>query len=533
MLHVLYIDDISGLIKEVQYEIEKEFVTVGQYFHYSDKKKIREYFENNSLDLIVCGTLYPHNADMAIFISQLRLSGMMTQILIVFDTIREGITETVLKHSADAAIVFPSEKGILPLLLMRFEQNIEYFRRAELSIRQNLLRKMLQNGNILTVSEKKALFPKCCADSLLQMGVLRIIPPYRPEYRSNADNLNVLKGIEIAKRFFDDQRNLLFIQERLDLIFICWGTSNQLDEVRRCCLHLLQEIQDMSFSGFKVGAWIAFGSRISRMSDLQVSYFSAMSQMNMRILKPTYSLLEEKNVHVTSLEQEKHQLLPAYRKQALINAIEMFDDEVADCILTQIQQDVIANKNPFRDKQQMNGIYLIYREIVALFTTKLDEQEIWSYGENERMLEEFDYFWDVDDVFNTLKRNAKMLIRHLFEIESNRDAALIMKAKQYIREYFYMPLTITKISNYLGISEAYFSDLFRRSSGITFKKYCTQIRMKYAKQMLLEGEICLDEIAEAVGYSDKKYFSKVFKKETGFTPGEYKNNFWLLPKQKT
>ena len=57
--------------------------------------------------------------------------------------------------------------------------------------------------------------------------------------------------------------------------------------------------------------------------------------------------------------------------------------------------------------------------------------------------------------------------------------------------------------------------------------------MKYAKQMLLEGEICLDEIAEAVGYSDKKYFSKVFKKETGFTPGEYKNNFWLLPKQKT
>ena len=50
--------------------------------------------------------------------------------------------------------------------------------------------------------------------------------------------------------------------------------------------------------------------------------------------------------------------------------------------------------------------------------------------------------------------------------------------------------------------------------------------MKYAKQMLLDGNVSLEDIAETVGYNDKKYFSRVFKNETGYTPGEYRRDYW-------
>ena len=52
--------------------------------------------------------------------------------------------------------------------------------------------------------------------------------------------------------------------------------------------------------------------------------------------------------------------------------------------------------------------------------------------------------------------------------------------------------------------------------------YLLQIRMEAAKRLLSEGSFALGAVAEAVGFDDYNYFSRVFKKRTGYTPTEYK-----------
>ncbi len=57
---------------------------------------------------------------------------------------------------------------------------------------------------------------------------------------------------------------------------------------------------------------------------------------------------------------------------------------------------------------------------------------------------------------------------------------------------------------------------------MNYQDYLTELRMAKAKELLTEKECSLAEVAEQVGYSDLKYFSRLFKKAAGINPSEYK-----------
>ena len=58
--------------------------------------------------------------------------------------------------------------------------------------------------------------------------------------------------------------------------------------------------------------------------------------------------------------------------------------------------------------------------------------------------------------------------------------------------------------------------------GVSLREYITAERMEAAKVRLEEGRLRIADVAEAVGIHDVKYFSRLFKKTTGLTPGEYR-----------
>ena len=112
--------------------------------------------------------------------------------------------------------------------------------------------------------------------------------------------------------------------------------------------------------------------------------------------------------------------------------------------------------------------------------------------------------------------------------EEESVAVPILLAKRYIRSYFNMPLTLGEVSEYVGMNENYFSDYFRKCTKMTFKQYQTDLRIRYSKQMLLDKQYTMEDIAEAVGYNDVKYFSRVFKQVSGISPGEYRKKYHVL-----
>ena len=64
--------------------------------------------------------------------------------------------------------------------------------------------------------------------------------------------------------------------------------------------------------------------------------------------------------------------------------------------------------------------------------------------------------------------------------------------------------------------------MFKKETGMNFSDYLKKIRIDNAKNMLLNTEQTVEDISYAVGYSDIKYFSRLFKKLTGVTPTEFR-----------
>lgn len=68
----------------------------------------------------------------------------------------------------------------------------------------------------------------------------------------------------------------------------------------------------------------------------------------------------------------------------------------------------------------------------------------------------------------------------------------------------------------------YLSSLLKKNTGLTFTQCLIDLRLKYAKNYLEQTELSIQEIAEEVGYTDKAFFFRIFKKNIGTTPGNYR-----------
>jgi two-component system, response regulator YesN len=102
-------------------------------------------------------------------------------------------------------------------------------------------------------------------------------------------------------------------------------------------------------------------------------------------------------------------------------------------------------------------------------------------------------------------------------------ASLIRQAKDYIDRHYANPeLSLNEVAAHVNHSPSHFSGLFSQETSQTFKDYVTEVRMKKAKELLRTSTLKSAEIGYQVGYSDPHYFSAAFKKNTGLSPTEFR-----------
>ncbi|WP_019909622.1 response regulator transcription factor [Paenibacillus sp. HW567] len=111
------------------------------------------------------------------------------------------------------------------------------------------------------------------------------------------------------------------------------------------------------------------------------------------------------------------------------------------------------------------------------------------------------------------------------EQDSPRKTAdqLMNQAAQYISQRLSCDLGIEEVANTIGISSSYFCLLFKNRFAMTFVEYVTLQRIEAAKFMLASSDKSITAISSGVGYQERRYFTKVFQKQTGMTPKEYRD----------
>ncbi|MAT43553.1 MAG: ATPase [Anaerolineaceae bacterium] len=101
---------------------------------------------------------------------------------------------------------------------------------------------------------------------------------------------------------------------------------------------------------------------------------------------------------------------------------------------------------------------------------------------------------------------------------------LVRQAMAFIQEHYAEQITRKDIAQYVNISEDYLTFCFRQEMAITPIKYIQRFRINQAKQLIKTSQKSITEIAFLVGFTDSGYFSRIFHRETGMSPEDFRSS---------
>jgi AraC-like DNA-binding protein len=108
--------------------------------------------------------------------------------------------------------------------------------------------------------------------------------------------------------------------------------------------------------------------------------------------------------------------------------------------------------------------------------------------------------------------------------DQDADVTMSMatQAARYMDLHFHDNVQIADVADFVGVHKNYLSTIFKAKYHVSPKQYLLQLQLKKAKELLLETNHPVNIVAGSVGFSDALAFSKYFKKETGFSPTNYR-----------
>ena len=225
--------------------------------------------------------------------------------------------------------------------------------------------------------------------------------------------------------------------------------------------------------------------------------------------------------YMKSIDEKNNDLrYPFEKERLLLSKIALGDKHESKKILNEILGYVFfASGNDFEiiRARILELIVLLSRAAVE---GGADVEEI--FGLNYKYLSEIYRYQTVEDLTFWLSKIMARFTDCVFNLADIRHKDIIYKAVDYIKRNYIEQITLEEVANHVFLNPSYFSKIFKSEMKCTFVAYVNKIRINASKSLLMNNAIPLSDISTLVGFDDQSYFTKVFKKEVGITPGKYR-----------
>ncbi|KKO53175.1 AraC family transcriptional regulator [Paenibacillus sp. DMB20] len=159
-----------------------------------------------------------------------------------------------------------------------------------------------------------------------------------------------------------------------------------------------------------------------------------------------------------------------------------------------------------------------------------------STGQSPRLIDLIMRLWHVYNQRGGISKfQTEMLFREVLNetllcVINREDSCgttytLFERVSNYIHEYYDQSLTIASLAEQNNVNRNRLSYVFRRHAGMGPAEYLLKYRINMAQEMLFTSDAPVQQIAQTVGIVDPFYFSRVFKKQFGISPTEYREKF--------
>jgi AraC-like DNA-binding protein len=152
-------------------------------------------------------------------------------------------------------------------------------------------------------------------------------------------------------------------------------------------------------------------------------------------------------------------------------------------------------------------------------------------------------YYQVEDIFGKLIQSwntklpgyefvAKTLLQQLIiaiaqntkkQSQNHSTSLKVEKIINYMHQKINEKVNLNELSDLVQLSPAYLSRSFKEITGYSMIEFFNKMKMDKAKELMLEGDIKIKEVAQTLGYTDEFYFSRIFKRMAGISPSEFQS----------
>ncbi|MFW6329461.1 MAG: response regulator [Alkalispirochaetaceae bacterium] len=283
-------------------------------------------------------------------------------------------------------------------------------------------------------------------------------------------------------------------------------------------LELAEEISEGAEHSLPGTVSIGIGEPVGELPLLSVSCLQARTALERRLIRGTNQTLTIKEVRGGGAESAGPDTRPV--RERYLRAIQAGLADEARHALLEVTGSLRHNSE---DLQECYVVMhqLLSETISGLQATGLDYRKLPGIAPNP--FEQFSRMKTLEEMehwFLALIRDAGA---HLDGRRKEHSTLKAQAAQEYIHRHYTDPdLTLQSVCRALSVSKSYLSPVFKSHTGMTILEYLTWTRIDEAKLLLRRREQRVYEIAEAVGFRDPHYFSVAFRKQTGMSPTEFR-----------
>lgn len=296
--------------------------------------------------------------------------------------------------------------------------------------------------------------------------------------------------------------------------FIIIFNYDDINDINDTCEEILMSLNKYIDTKVSIG----IGKKVDSILLLFDSYKSAESSLEYKFYSGINTIINSEDLShkMASLEYVELHVI----EEKLINGIKMGTSVTVGNALSEIFNHI--ENSSYKAEEYTKSIFIELIFITARSLYEIQEQMHDIVGEPLALSNTIYQL----DTYQELKH----YILHIFDKITlffhqklnQKNTHVVKEVKEIIKSQYINNLNVKLISDQIGLTPNYISQIFKKETGLTITKYITETRINAAKELLKDSNFKVFEVAEMVGFDNSYYFSTVFKKVTGIHPSKFR-----------
>ncbi|WP_199613832.1 helix-turn-helix domain-containing protein [Paenibacillus alkalitolerans] len=262
---------------------------------------------------------------------------------------------------------------------------------------------------------------------------------------------------------------------------------------------------------------VGVGNATQQVEDISYSYVDALSALQYKLVKGQGSIIYVDEVRKLP---ERSFIYSFDMEKRIINAVKICNTSALSEYLHSIWSDNLESGHSTPSTVMHLFHSLAGTVLRTMYEVGSTPEEV--FGPSFDLHRELESREGIEEKKDCIEQAFQALVRWLQEKKEGQYAQLLRQIESFTAEHYRRDISLTMLSEAIGLSPSYVSSIFKDVTGMHYVDYINAKRIEQSKLLMRNTKESIAAISESVGFSSANTFIRVFKRHEGITPGQYR-----------